>query len=326
MAVQGNVNISLEEILTKVSEEELFKYYTNGLPSDTISLSPLRKELKPSFIYGCIDNKWKFKDFGNDESGNIIDFIRSKYKCTYSESLNIIVNDFNILNRKVQYFPEILGKEATLSSRKKKTIKIRTSNWNSFYLDYWYEYGISKQTLEYFNVFPITHYWVYGEKGYRQVKCYKAYAYLIEEYFKILDISPNVFQKWATDCPKDVWQGYDKIPNGGETIIITKSLKDIMVLYECGITSVAPQNEISIFPENIIKLLKRKFTNVILLYDNDETGYKTSKKASEKYKIPRIFVPNNIKDISTYSKEFGIIKTKEIMLKIIKSKLSEHGC
>ena len=328
MAIQGTPNISLAEILTKVSEEELFDFYTNGLPSDTLSISPLRNETNPSFIYGKREKQWQYKDFANDEYGNIIDFIRSKYKCTYSESLNIIINDFNINNRKVKYFPELLGKDISSSSKKNKTIKIKTSNWNSFYLKYWYEYGISKQTLEYFNVYPITHYWVMNEQTgtYRLSKAYMAYAYILQEHYKILDVSPNAFLKWVSDCSKEIWQGYEQLPKKGELLIITKSLKDIMVLYECGITAISPQNETSIFPEDIIKPLKRNFTHVIILYDNDKAGYKTSKAASEKHNIPRMFMPNNIKDVSNYSKIHGILKTKEIMLELINNTLLEYGC
>lgn len=55
-------------------------------------------------------------------------------------------------------------------------------------------------------------------------------------------------------------------------IVVTKSLKDVMTLYEYGITAIAPCSENEFLTESQYKRLKNKYKHVILLYDNDNPG------------------------------------------------------
>lgn len=318
MAVSGNIFITIEEILSKVSEEDLFKYYTKGLLPDTLSNSPLRIDKDPSFIYGKKWGRWIYKDFANNESGNIFNFIQKLYSCTFKESLQIINNDFNIVNLKVKYSPILINNKKNFSKKKRKIIKIRTDKWNSFYLKYWYEYGISKNTLKYFNVFPVTHYWLIIEKETLFFKTYLAYAYKIFNTVKILNLVKNSL-KWVSNCKNDDWQGLEQFLNSDsintDFIIITKSLKDVMVLYECGFNSISPQSEVPKFSKIILNFLL-KFKKVYILYDNDKPGIEAANKLKNLYNFNLIFVPEG-KDISGYSKLYGVQKTKDLIFKLV---------
>jgi 5S rRNA maturation endonuclease (ribonuclease M5) len=69
----------------------------------------------------------------------------------------------------------------------------------------------------------------------------------------------------------------------------------------------------------LIDNLKTRFKYIYLLYDNDATGKKYSKKLCEQYRLMPIFVPEPVKDISDYRKTYGIVKT----LGLLKSLLDE---
>ena len=59
---------------------------------------------------------------------------------------------------------------------------------------------------------------------------------------------------------------------GGDYLVITKSLKDVMCLYEFGIPAIAPCSENLFLTENQYEKIKRKFKRIYVLYDNDKPG------------------------------------------------------
>ena len=108
-------------------------------------------------------------------------------------------------------------------------------------------------------------------------------------------------------------QGAHMIPkNGGDLLVITKSLKDIMVLYEMGYCAVSPSSETTFIPEDILNDLKARFKKILILFDNDETGIKKAQEYSSKYNLIQFVIDNkfNAKDISDAVKlnGFDVIK------------------
>ena len=70
--------------------------------------------------------------------------------------------------------------------------------------------------------------------------------------------------KWRNNCGTYDLQGLAQLPDKGKLLIITKSLKDIMVLYEYGYTAVAPQSEHSSIPTSLMENLKGRFDKIII--------------------------------------------------------------
>lgn len=103
---------------------------------------------------------------------------------------------------------------------------------------------------------------------------------------------------------------------GGDNLVITKSLKDVAVLYEYGITAVAPCSENIFVSDSQYQKLKKKFKNIFLLYDNDEPGLKAAFKIKKQYSdLKVLFLPRHgdSKDISDYRKAHGYNKTLELI-------------
>jgi hypothetical protein len=313
MAVQGNSLLTPQFILSRISAKKLFEHYTDGMVERCLYSSPLREDLNPSFSYKELNSGYQYADFATSESGDIFDFIQAKFKCTFTESLQIVNADFNITAMTMLYNitpREVIG----LPSRKETKIQVRTNNWNPINLEYWYNYGISKSTLQHFDVHPISYYWIDGVR----YKPKTSYCYKFGNgYYKILNTNVDKTDKWRTNCSSEIWHGVNQLPKSGELLFITSSLKDIMVLYECGYIAVAPQKETHKIPEKIMKYLDRRFEETLLLYNNDKAGIESAALLQETYPLTSYIVPSipNITDPSDYSKEFGVLALQTLIQK-----------
>ena len=97
--------------------------------------------------------------------------------------------------------------------------------------------------------------------------------------------------KWLSNTSVSDLQGLSQLPKSGDTLVITKSLKDVMCLDIWGIPAVAPSSESCVIPSDIVKQLYSH--NLIKNQWSDNTDgleamiqiMKTSEKA-EKQNIP----------------------------------------
>ncbi len=115
--------------------------------------------------------------------------------------------------------------------------------------------------------------------------------------------------------------------NGGDNLVITKSLKDVMVLYEYGITAIAPCSENLFVTDSQYDKLKKKYKNIYLFYDQDEPGIKAMCKIKKKHNdLKVLFLPRHgsDKDISDFRKAHGHKKTLELINKV-KNYYGEKG-
>ena len=92
------------------------------------------------------------------------------------------------------------------------------------------------------------------------------------------------------------------LPKMGEYLVVTKSLKDVMTLYNLGIPAIAPISENCFLSEAQYHRLKERFKHIILLYDNDRPGLRAMISIKKKFqyeyleniklKIYLTFMPN----------------------------------
>ena len=105
--------------------------------------------------------------------------------------------------------------------------------------------------------------------------------------------------------------------NGGDYIVITKALKDVMALYEFGITAIAPCSENLFLTESQYNRVKSKFKHIYLLYDLDLPGVRASKKIKKAFPdVTVLLMPfGTAKDFSDYRKKFGYKATLDLINK-----------
>ena len=107
------------------------------------------------------------------------------------------------------------------------------------------------------------------------------------------------------------------MPETGDLLIITKSLKDVMVFYELGISAVGLQAETNKMSKKSFNELTKRFKRVILLLDNDDQGYTSTCEFLLEYDIEFFFIPDE-KDISDYIKKYGYKKAFNLIKKKLK--------
>jgi len=110
-------------------------------------------------------------------------------------------------------------------------------------------------------------------------------------------------------------QGAKQLPKEGELVVITKSLKDVMSLYEFGITAIAPNSENLFLTENQYIKLSNKFKEIYLLYDRDLPGVKAANKIRKQFKNIQVLLMPKVKDFTDYVKKYGVLKTLNLVNK-----------
>lgn len=303
------IELSKDEILDYISELDIFKFYcSNFRELDKPFCSELREDPKPSCRISLRDGFYLYKDFGESISNNCFGYVMRKYNCTYRDALIKICNDFNILdirqnisydnNKKVTAKIKKNNKE---SKSNNTIIKIKKRKWHEIDYNFWtLKYGIKLETCELFNVYPISHFWINDILYSTLISNSYAYYYYKNDIHRYKIYQPyNKKNKWFSNIDRTIIQGVKNIPKSGENLIITKSLKDIMCLYELGFNSVAANNESSFIPEININKFKERFKNIYIYFDNDACGINHGKLFAEKYDLKQILNPEGFpKDIS----------------------------
>lgn len=307
--------LDLQVILQHTTEYDIYAYYIgNKFDIGRIMISPLRKDLHPSFgifkssKYGNL----MFKDQSTGIVGDCITFVSKLFNISRRESVIKILSD--IENKELTYSVEgvVIQEEykttGTIISVKKRPFS-KTDD------DYWGQFKLERSDLRHFNVFPISEYWLNGivqPWAYKQAN--PGYCYEIYNKYKLYFPLADKRHKWISNCGSFDIQGYEQLDKYGSLLIITKALKDVMVLHKLGVQAIAPQGENHSIPEKIMSILKDRYTNIVVFYDNDKAGQTGANKIANKYELKTIFIPEDKpKDISDYTKEYGLDNSKELL-------------
>lgn len=325
--------ISKKAILKYFSDLDVYRLYMDGedVQLGKAMLSPLRKEAKPSFGFFVGESaEICFKDHVLG-TGDCIKFVQMKYGLNYFEALSQIAvdlelaDDFICKKRKRTSDEDKYAYSQTradmLNGLTSLTIGKIRRKWQIHDITYWQSYGISVSTLEKFNVEPIEYFLING----KPIKAEK-YAYCFiegkdgQETYKIYQPYSENY-KWINNHNNSIWQGWEQLPNVGKNLIITKSLKDVMSLYEvAGYPAVALQSE-NIFPKyHVYEQLERRFEGIELLYDNDfdkeiNWGLKFGEELATYLGIINCTIPDKYKckDFSDLVKKFGRDEAQKIL-------------
>lgn len=258
--------------------------------------SPFHEDKNPSFVVYSNRNGLYFIDLARpDCSGNIVELVKLLENVDAFTAIDLIYDNLNTV-KKVQYTPP---------ETSKSELHYIPIPFNSIHKNFWQPFGISSETLEKFNVLAISGYFLNGSF----IRKEHAYAFIIGSRIKIY--SPGSDTKYLGNTNKNSIQGYSQIDDRPE-LIITSSLKEVMVLDEIGINAIAPNSENTQIADKILNPLKEKY-KCFLLYDNDEAGRKSAQMHSKLYNIPIIQPDYPSKDLSDFVKE----NNKESLIKLI---------
>lgn len=315
------ITISLRDLFDMLDDESIYTYYLGSLKIGKLINSPLRDDDKnPSFaIFRGKGGGLFFKDHGTGEGGNALRFIKLIRKIKTREELE---KELLRIVRKTN--PNMIVKQNTYTQKLSGNainIGIVRQPFTDVDKRYWKQFHISIDTLKLYQVFSIKYFLcnnfvrgIYKEDS-------PMYAYKVYDKFKIYRPLASKYTKWRTNLTNEHVQGLAELPkDGGNLLIITKSLKDVMCLYEMGFYAISASSETTFIPDKVLDELKSKWKNIVILYDRDKTGMLRAKKYSKQYKFDAFFVHKkfNSKDISDAVKDNDFNTVKEWLCKTLK--------
>lgn len=293
-----DVIISKENILQWYGEYTIFKYY---IPSFNICGKPFKSELRAdnnaSAIISEYNGKLHYYDFGTQEKYDVFSYVQKKYGLDFIGALNKIYDDLNAgkINKTIPIYKKNIEKA--------NIIRVAIRKFNENDINYWYKkYGIKEDLLIEYNVFPVQQYSISDNVFITDKIAYAYYFGLHEGVNRWKIYQPyNKQYKWISNTNSSIIQGYEQLKQS-HTLIITSSLKDVLVLNECGYNACALQAESTKLTESMLKSLQNKTDckRIISIYDNDDTGIKYAEKLKNEYGIQALFMPEGTKDPSEF--------------------------
>ena len=283
---------TLDWILSKVTEYDIYASYLGEFKVGLIYNSPFREDKNPSFgiYYSKRTQQLLFKDHGTGQCGNVIKFVSLiTGKTNYDDILEDIVNHTHITNRtKLASSKHYIPSTETI-------IGVVRQDFTETDKKYWSQFNISLETLKMYHVSSIKYYLCNGiVKG-----IYKdnnpMYAYKVYNHFKIYRPLADKYHKWRNNLEQNDIQGYEQLPETGDLLIITKSMKDVMCFHEMGYNAISPASESTFIPLPALEKLKKRFKRIIILFDRDSAGFKNTRKFTKLYNLSFLFINKKFK-------------------------------
>jgi len=324
------MNNPKQDILIKTEQGlSVFKHFIPNLPATGTSRKVRAvfrddgKDANTNVYYDKKLQQWLYHDFVTGETENAFGFVMRFRNCDFNSAIRIIEEE--VLYNYHQ--------KNTITSFKNNTMS-NFSTVKSGNINYWYNFAPNNEmanTLKRYEVDSLT--------SYSFIKNKKRIETLAKDNdpifsFKISDGCVKIYRPYAAS-QKHLWlgnkpQGYfdvygiDKLPEFTPVIIIVEGLKDCIVANANGIVAVGVDNASTKIKPDIINSLQKKCEHLIVCYDNDPVGNKSSEKVSNEFGLRRIIIPENMlenhgKDISDF---FEQKHTKAEFEKIVEEVLS----
>lgn len=323
-----NRSVGLDVLLGKTSEFDIMRFYLNIDVLPALINSPLRQDRNASVsIFSPDGVKVFYKDFGTGEHGSIFDLLGRMWNRTFSETITKIWDDID----RVKHNRINLNRTRRGVIHKSNSIlEVRTRQWFDYDMEYWNSYGISREWLEFGDVYPISHILITRDNITKIIPAEKlAYVYVERKDGKV---SLKVYQpksqrlKWLSKHDSSVWDLWSRLPDRGDTLFITSSRKDALCLWEnTGIPSVSLQGEGYVPKEKVINQLKQRFGRVIIFFDNDydkdeNHGHIYASRLSCMFDLDMVEIPSEYKskDPSDLFKNHGAETFRRVIKELVK--------
>jgi hypothetical protein len=269
------------------------------------SPSIIRSDHKPTCaFYKDAKGVLKYKDF----AGPTFDFVGAVmyvHNCNYYTALRIIANDFGFITTTLEKnLPKIPYTGYELKETERAKIQVEIQEFTAKELNWWESFGVSLKTLTKFKVYSIKSVFLngfyfmsssdkspifgyYGGSGADSIEFWRLY------------MPSKIKYRFLTNWSSSMIQGAKQLPRKADSLFITKSLKDVMVLYEFGIPAIAPNSEHLLMTQAQYDKLKHRYSTIYMLYDNDLAGVKGAHKYKKKFGCKCIFIKRK------YAKDFS---------------------
>lgn len=311
--------ITKEFLLSKFNEETFMTYYL-GIPvKKGLFKSPLRGDHVPTCSF--FRNKAGeliFKDFSGAFYGNFINVVMYKYQCNYYKALKIIASDFGLIGTSIKKTP--IKVQETFKDSGQAVINVEIQDFTEQELKWWNKYGITEKILKKFKVYSCKNVWLNGNYFAKSAQNNMMFGYYggIKDKVELWRIyfPQRKEYRFLSNWNSNKIQGFNQLPKKGKLLVITKSMKDCLSMYSCGISACAPCSENLFITDKVLDDLKKRFKYIVVFYDNDLPGISNMVKIKEKHpELNFFFIPRSYeaKDFSDFYAKYGRKKTLEII-------------
>lgn len=334
-----------EKLFENVSSYDIFcSLIGEDVKVGEVILSPIRADKRPTFLLFVPEDRDEvyFKDFAWT-GGSVFKFV--KLFALYQENINLkeFIDVIHYIDQRMgiglfgstkvkPITRRVLDKETFYASKRVIRFKARTFTIRD--IEYWKKYHVSEETLKLYNVRSVHKLlnennevtWTVSERT-------LTFAFVIYNKLKLYRPEECLEFKWRNTCPGHYIQGLQQVKElktGNRKLIITKSLKDVMVFFTFLHTThdvMAPHSETYIFTESFLEFLYKSYDEIIIIYDFDLAGVtganKLRKRNPSKFRVSfvstkRITINDKIKVIDKDISDFVVDRTEiEVREKLI---------
>ncbi len=317
--------------LLKISDIDTiwaFQFYL-GLPTGTLTgqdekiSSPFARDSNPSFsIYKSkhsLSGPYRWHCLATGLKGDVVDLVAilrapdRNIPLPRPQAFRAIKKDFDNFLQGTQDYRPIEHKINT----KGKVTAWELRKWSAEDFEWWSQFGISAEILEFFNVAPMGEFKMHKIKNNVEMNMTfnnsKAYGFLTKS-----GALAKIYQPDQKDAKyikvQEYLQGFDQLLFNKPNLMILSALKDGMCFHGLNFEEfeiLAPDSENVMIPAEVMMMLKEKYPKIYVLMDNDEAGIKATEKYVEMYPwvIP-VYLTGMSKDISDSVRDYNQILVK----------------
>ncbi len=332
--------ITKEEILSKVSEYDIWKMYCENFKELNVPFkSSLYQDNNPGCrIYQKPDSRLCYKDFGTGENYDCFSYIQRKYNLTFQEALNVVGGDIGLKPSQIDFKPQFLiGKENTSKQQEKWSIDVILRTWKIYDYNYWHRYNLSFDDVERGGFFPISHCYmsksdktiVFKDDKSNPMYASKEFHWKTKEFIGYKIYRPlNSNKSYRFISPSGVGNsiiGWEELPEKHDCLIWSKARKDVILYNQIGYYAISAQSENSFLPEDAVNELITRFSNIYIQLDNDNSGKKASENLQNRYKFRILYISEytKLKDLGQMSIHLGLKESYNIINKLIWNHMEE---
>ena len=288
--------------------------------------SPLRQDrTETCSYYRNKSGTLVMHDFSGAFHGDVFAVVMHKFNCSFGEALAIIANDFDLVKNptikknkaKLEYDGAVMNEDS-----KTAIIQVEIRPFQQYELDWWAKYGITEKTLKKYKVFSCKNVWLNGNIFHLEKDNQLVFGYYggtkdgIELWRIYFAQRRNKQYKFISNWPASKLQGAKQLDtNNTDFVVIQKAMKDLMVMHEYNIPSIAPTSENTPISDKTLNKLRSKYKKIVYWFDGDPPGLEALRKVKEKH--PDIICYSldlsKAKDVSDFRKYHGKKATDKLI-------------
>lgn len=273
-------------ILSCFKEEEIFELVFGFQPVEyQYTTSPFRVDNEPGcwFERSLHSGKLEFIDYADPlfNKQDCFSCVKRYFKLSNFYSTLVFIQkslkDKVNITRNCENLAVFVPKE-----KKKVEIYIKPRNFIQSDKIVWFKYGITRKQLTEDNVIPTSKYVLTNTKKGTIIFNTYTHCYCFSEFEgnrkKLYFPYRKGNKRFITNCNQNDIGGLKSLVKAKQ-IVITKSYKDCRVLRNQGVNCIWFQNEGMLPEKNLLKEILKPYKDIVVFFDNDETGLKAAKKA-----------------------------------------------